>query len=111
MLIGNSVSISNGQPSATIYDWNLGMGLTVNGERLSLEVSNRLLVSKFCEKVTKSLYDNPSDIVGIVSASEQPSVAALLEAEYQNLETLSVQFSCKFLEIQWTAEILTVSQQ
>ena len=94
-----SVSTSNGQPSAAIYDWNMGTGLTDNGERISLETLQRLLISRFCDKVTKSLYTNPSEVVGILPISELPAAATQLETEYHNLEALSDQFTRKCTRI------------
>lgn len=97
MLIGNRVSTWHGQPSATIYDWILGIGMTENGEKLSLEISHRLLIAKFCDRVTKNLYNNPSDLVGLVAETEQPTITAILKTELRNLDTLAVQFSRKFV--------------
>jgi hypothetical protein len=95
MLIYDSVSTSIGQPSRTIYDWNLGIGWMESSHKLSQEISNRLHIAKFCERVTETLYSNPSDFTGLAPESEQPSVIANLKTQLQILEMSYAQFSRK----------------
>jgi hypothetical protein len=60
------------------------------------ELSTHLKISKFCNKVTKSLYTNSSDPIGLVPEKEQPTIMSILRTEYQDLETsVAGSISCK----------------
>lgn len=94
--ICTSVSTANGQPTITIYDWGLGDGLEQNSEILPQGIKDRLKIEKFCQKVSKKLYGNSSEVTGVLSdIDEQLSVTNALERQYQQLESESVKFSCK----------------
>jgi len=92
----HSVSNGYGLTSKTIYDWTLGLGLRAERPTLSDELSTHLKISKFCDKVTKSLYCNSSDPIGLVPEKEQPTIMSILRTEYQDLETsVAGSISCK----------------
>lgn len=95
MLNISSVSISNGQPSTSIDDWNLGAGLSANGGQLCEDVVHRLHISKFCHRLTRNMYSNPADVAGIVAESEQASIIGDLRTDLQRLDNLSAGFSRK----------------
>ncbi|KAJ8068512.1 hypothetical protein OCU04_004062 [Sclerotinia nivalis] len=93
-IVSQSVSTSNGQPTITIYDWGLGDGLEQNSEILPPGIKHRLKIEKFCQKVSKKLYGNSSEVTGVLSdIDEQISVTSMLERQYQQLEAESVTFS------------------
>ncbi|CAD6441245.1 4f96fb23-9bf1-4c35-a521-b78418ef72fc [Sclerotinia trifoliorum] len=93
-IVSQSVSTANGQPTITIYDWGLGDGLEQNSEILPPGIKHRLKIEKFCQKVSKKLYGNSSEVTGVLSdIDEQISVTSMLERQYQQLEAESVTFS------------------
>lgn len=77
-----------GQPSITLFDWNLGLGLTANWNKLPQEIEHRLNIEKFSTRVTKTLYSNPDDIVGLVAESEQESALNMLSIDIKGLDSL-----------------------
>lgn len=90
------VTTTAGQPSITIYDWNLGPGLSESWDTLSAEVEQRLKIEKFCNKVTKRLYSNASDVVGLVPEIEQTTALSILKLDLQELESLIPSLSRTF---------------
>ncbi|KAI9740821.1 MAG: hypothetical protein M1818_004426 [Claussenomyces sp. TS43310] len=86
-IIFQNASNGYGQPSMSIYDWTLGLGLvTSNTFDLPNELENQLKIAKFSQKVTKTLYSNSSDPIGLISEKEQSTVMSILRSEYQELE-------------------------
>ncbi|TGO83865.1 hypothetical protein BPOR_0581g00030 [Botrytis porri] len=93
-IVSQSVSTANGQPTITIYDWGLGDGLEQDSEVLPPGIKQRLKIEKFCQKVSKTLYGNSSEVTGVLSnIDEQISMTNMLENQYQQLESESVTFS------------------
>lgn len=81
------VATGYGQPPSTFYDWTLApSGAHEPSFRLSDEVYGRLLIEKFSNKVTKALYSNRLDPVGLVSDNERSVHTTFLAREYQDLE-------------------------
>ncbi|TKA81167.1 hypothetical protein B0A49_01880 [Cryomyces minteri] len=82
------VSTGYGQPSATLYDWTHNSNTPTSETTYSLPDSlrNRLLVERFCNKVTKALYSNIRDPVGMVEEVERASIMSILDMELQQLE-------------------------
>ncbi|KAK5019161.1 hypothetical protein LTR60_001212 [Cryomyces antarcticus] len=83
-----TVSTGYGQPSATLYDWTHNSNTPTSETTYSLPDSlrNRLLVERFCNKVTKALYSNIRDPVGVVEEVERASITSILDMELQQLE-------------------------
>lgn len=87
-IICQNASNGYGQPSTTIYDWTLGLGLAAdNPYNLPAELETHLKIAKFCHKVTKNLYSNSLDPIGLIPEKEQPTIMSILRTEYQELET------------------------
>lgn len=63
-------------PSRSIYDWTLGLNLT-DGNALELpdDLFIQLKIEKLCDKVTRTLFRNPLDPLGV-----------LPEMQYRELE-------------------------
>lgn len=97
--IDSSVSISNGQPSITIYDWGLGDGLKETAGILPDDIIQRLKIEKFCQTITKTLYSDSSRLTGVLAEAEQPAALNLLERLYQQLESESLNFSCELIHV------------
>lgn len=87
-----SVATGYGQPPATVYDWTLAP-TTINATNFKLpqEAEARLLIEKFCNKVTKSIYSNENDPVGLTSDAERSILMRIL---VQDLEDLEAKIQC-----------------
>ena len=49
------------------------------------ELAVRLRIEKFCDKVTKGLYSNRSDPVGLASDDQRAAMVSLLVREFEDL--------------------------
>ena len=66
------------------------------GYRLSDEVDARLRIEMFCDKVTKALYTNTSDPVGLTNEEEKTTLTNILARELDEIEQkLKPNISCK----------------
>ncbi|CAF9936651.1 MAG: hypothetical protein ALECFALPRED_006914 [Alectoria fallacina] len=85
--VAQRVATGYGQPPSTFYDWTLASsGAHEPSFRLSDDVYGRLLIEKFSNKVTKALYSNRLDPVGLVSDNERSVHTTFLAREYEDLE-------------------------
>jgi hypothetical protein len=50
------------------------------------ELAVRLRIEKFCDKVTKGLYSNRSDPVGLTNDDQRSAMVSLLVKEFGDLE-------------------------
>ena len=93
------VSTGYGQPPTTFYEWTLTpSGPNESSFRLPLEAEGRLLIEKFSNNVTKALYSNPSDPVGLANDNERSVLTTFLQREYDDLEVkLKADESCTIL--------------
>ena len=81
------VATGYGQPPSTFYDWTLApLGSHEPSFRLSDDVYGRLLIETFTNKITKALYSNRLDPVGLVSDRERSVHTTFLAREYEDLE-------------------------
>ena len=90
------VATGYGQPPSTFYDWTLApSGAHEPSFRLPDDVYGRLLIETFSNKVTKALYSNRSDPVGLASDNERSVHTTFLAREYEDLEQkLQLDGSC-----------------
>ena len=93
------VATGYGQPPSTVYDWTLApSGAHEPSFKLTDEVYGRLLIETFSNKVTKALYSNRLDPVGLVGDSERLVHTTFLAREYEDLEQkLQLDGSCTCL--------------
>ena len=78
---------SYSHPSRSIYDWTLGLNLTdSNALELPGDLLIQLKIEKFCDKVTRTLFQNPLDPLGVLSEMEQATTMSILRMEYRELE-------------------------
>ena len=76
-----------GQPPSTFYDWTLApSGAHEPDFKLTDNANGRLLIEEFSNKVTKALYSNRLDPVGLVSDRERSVHTTFLAREYEDLE-------------------------
>ena len=89
LLILSRVATGYGQPPSTFYDWTLSQSAAIeDGFRLPPDAEGRILIEKFSNKVTKALYSNHSDPVGLVNDSERSVLTRFLARDYEHLEQI-----------------------
>ncbi len=82
------VATGYGQPPSTVYDWTLApVSPNATSFKLPYEAEARLLIEKFCNKVTKSIYSNENDPVGLTSDLERSILTRILVQDLEDLET------------------------
>jgi len=83
-----SVATGYGQPPCTFYDWTLApSGVHDAGFKLPFDAENRLMIERFSNKVTESLYCSRIDPVGLAGARERSTLIKFLAREYEEVET------------------------
>jgi hypothetical protein len=87
-IVAQRICTAYGQPPLSIYDWTLGpKPLETNPSyELPAPIFNRLLIEKFVDKVSRTLYMNPHDPVGLASDTERPTYVSFLAHELDELE-------------------------
>lgn len=84
--MNNSVATGYGQPPSTIYDWALEpASLKAADYRLPEELKVRLRIEKFCDRVTRSLYNGrpePSEFLSM----DKLLLVGILENELREME-------------------------
>lgn len=82
-----------GQPSSTLFDWTLSSSEA--DFRLPPEMKAQLDVEKFCDKISKALYGNRRDPVGLLSDEERRVMVTVLTNDFEELESqLRVEQTC-----------------
>jgi hypothetical protein len=83
------VATGYGQPSSTLFDWTLVISdLSDSTFKLPPEIKNRLKIEQFSDKVSKMLYSNRRDPVGLIGDDERPTMTSFLSKDYDELESL-----------------------
>ncbi|KKZ66055.1 hypothetical protein EMCG_08168 [[Emmonsia] crescens] len=86
-IVAQRVATGYGQPSQTLLDWTLSSPESVDQNfKLPTEIKCRLDIEKFCDKVTRGLYSNPRDPVGLSSDDERFIVTTILAKDFEELE-------------------------
>ncbi|MCJ1463102.1 hypothetical protein MMC07_001707 [Pseudocyphellaria aurata] len=86
-IIAQRVATGYGQPPSSVYDWTLSpSGLNEPSFRLPPDVERRLLIERFCNKVTKALYSNRLDPVGLVDDAQRSVLTTFLARDFEDLE-------------------------
>ncbi|KAI9773095.1 MAG: hypothetical protein M1840_008216 [Geoglossum simile] len=86
-IVAQSVGTGYGQPPSSHYDWTLEpMASREASYNLPEELAVRLRIEKFCDKVTKGLYSNRSDPVGLANDDQRATMVSLLVREFEDLE-------------------------
>ncbi|KAL2814543.1 hypothetical protein BDW59DRAFT_154346 [Aspergillus cavernicola] len=87
-IVAQRVATGYGQPPCTIYDWTLSSQESMDPNfKLPELIRHRLDIEKFCDKVTKALYTNRRDPVGLCSSQERSTLTSLLSRDLDELET------------------------
>ncbi|RMZ78359.1 hypothetical protein DV738_g3843, partial [Chaetothyriales sp. CBS 135597] len=87
-IVAQRIATAYGQPPLTIYDWTLGPKPIENnpGYELPAPILNRLLIEKFVDRVTRSLYMNDKDPVGLTTDKDRGQYIKLLVDHLEHLE-------------------------
>ena len=95
-LIVLRVATGYGQPPSTVYDWTFNpSGLNEPSFKLPSDIERRLLIERFCNKVTKALYSNRLDPVGLIDDAQRSVLTSFLAREFEDLEErLATEMSC-----------------
>ncbi|KAJ5103346.1 hypothetical protein N7532_003875 [Penicillium argentinense] len=95
-IVAQRVSTGYGQPPSTIYDWTLSSNDSSDPNfKLPGDIKPRLEIEKFCDKITKALYANRRDPVGLTSDRERSTMLSFLSRDFDELEEqLKAQNDC-----------------
>ncbi|PYH92433.1 hypothetical protein BO71DRAFT_357272 [Aspergillus ellipticus CBS 707.79] len=95
-IVAQRVATGYGQPPSTLYDWTLSSTDSMDPNfKLPDDIRPRLEIEKFCDKVTKSLYTNRRDPVGLCSDQERSTLISFLSRDFDELENqLKAQNDC-----------------
>lgn len=107
------VATGYGQPPSTLYDWTLSWSESVDPNfKLPENIRSRLEVEKFCDKVTKGLYTNERDPVGLYGSQERSTLISFLSRDFSNLEQqLKVHNDCKVAKVMFCVVLMAANQQ
>lgn len=91
------VSTGYGQPPSTLYDWTLSSSDSLDPNfKLPGDINPRLEIEKLCDKITRALYTNRRDPVGLTNDQERTIMISFLSRDFDELEeTLKAQNDCK----------------
>ncbi|EAW09222.1 transcription factor domain-containing protein [Aspergillus clavatus NRRL 1] len=85
-IVAQNVATGYGQPPGTIYDWALEPASLRDAEYSpSEDLRTRLRIEKFCDRVTKALYNGKPEPTEFIS-SEKLLIVQLLEGELREME-------------------------
>jgi hypothetical protein len=71
----------------TLYDWTLSSNDSVDPNfKLPEDINSRLEIEKFTDKVSRLLYGNPRDPVGLCSDQERSTLISFLTRDFEELE-------------------------
>ncbi|KAJ5407594.1 transcriptional regulator family: Fungal Specific TF [Penicillium cosmopolitanum] len=85
-IVAQNVATGYGQPPSTIYDWALEPASLKDADyRLANDLTIRLRIEKFCDRVTKALYSSKPEPGEFVSA-EKLVIVQILESELREME-------------------------
>lgn len=67
-IVAQTLGTGYGQPASTLYDWTLTSSAEADAAdlfTLSPELDARLQIEKFCDKISKEVYSNATDPIGL----------------------------------------------
>ena len=82
------IATAYGQPAQTIFDWSLGPKPIESNPSYELpsDIYSRLQIEKFVDKVSRTIYSNPTDPVGLPDDHTRSELVKLLEQDLKELE-------------------------
>ncbi|CAL5872606.1 uncharacterized protein PFLUO_LOCUS6871 [Penicillium psychrofluorescens] len=85
-IVAQRVSTGYGQPPSTLYDWTLSSDSTDPNFKLPGDITPKLEIERFCDKITRALYNNRRDPVGLTSDRERSTMISFLSRDFDELE-------------------------
>lgn len=85
-IVAQSIGTGYGQPASTLYDWTLAVRIDPGPFSLSPELDARLQIEKFCDKVSKEMYSNASDAIGLSGDELRAMLTRLFRREHNDLQ-------------------------
>ncbi|KAL2888760.1 Regulatory protein LEU3 [Ceratocystis lukuohia] len=86
-IVAQTVGTGYGQPASTLYDWTLAV---VDGEdsalKLPMELESRLMLERFCDKVSKEMYSNASDPRGVAGDGHRAMLLRVFRRDFNELK-------------------------
>ncbi|KAB8229141.1 hypothetical protein BDV23DRAFT_158988 [Aspergillus alliaceus] len=86
-IVAQRVATGYGQPPSTLYDWTLSSESSDPNFKLPEGIRARLQIEKFCDKVTRALYTNQRDPVGLCNGQERSTLISFLSRDFEELES------------------------
>ncbi|KAI9872723.1 MAG: hypothetical protein M1830_001260 [Pleopsidium flavum] len=88
-IVAQRVATGYGLPPSTLYDCTLSppvSSVEANVLKLSEELEPRLRIEKLCDKVTKRLYQNDRDPIGLAGQDQRATMTSFLAQDFEELE-------------------------
>ncbi|KAJ5132225.1 hypothetical protein N7448_006383 [Penicillium atrosanguineum] len=85
-IVAQRVSTGYGQPPSSLYDWTLSGESLDKNFKLPGDIKPRLEIEKFCDKITRALYSNRRDPVGLSNDQERLTMISFLSRDFDDLE-------------------------
>ena len=85
-IVAQRVSTGYGQPPSTLYDWTLSSDSADPNFKLPRDIKPKLEIERFCDKITRALYNNLRDPVGLTSDRERSTMISFLSRDFDELE-------------------------
>ena len=86
-IVAQTIGTGYGQPASTLYDWTLAIRPGVEGPyTLGPELEARLLIERFCDKVSKEMYSNASDPRGVAGDEHRAMLMRVYRREFNELQ-------------------------
>lgn len=85
--VAQTIGTGYGQPASSLYDWTLAVRPGVEGPyALGPELEARLLIERFCDKVSKEMYSNASDPRGVAGDEHRAMLMRVYRREFNELQ-------------------------
>lgn len=85
-IVAQSTATGFGQPASTLYDWSLAVRPGDEGPfTLSPELSSRLTIERFCDKVSKEMYSNANDPRGVAGDEARALITRVYRREFEEI--------------------------
>ncbi|KAK5948633.1 hypothetical protein OHC33_010392 [Knufia fluminis] len=87
-MVAQRIATAYGQPAQTLYDWTLGPKPIESNPSYELpaETYTRLQIERFVDKVSRTVYSNPNDPVGLPDDHTRYQLVQLLSQDLKDLE-------------------------
>ncbi|KAK5093661.1 hypothetical protein LTR70_009851 [Exophiala xenobiotica] len=87
-MVAQRIATAYGQPAQTVYDWTLGPKPIESNPSYELpaEIYTRLQIERFVDKVSRTIYRNPNDPVGLPDDHTRYQLVQILTQDLKELE-------------------------